>query len=106
MFTMNISSTKFYCRTCLEQKNDLLSLYTVDVNVGIQICEMILQTSQVQVSLFLFITFQFSIFISILDLQQTEHPLLDLWGMSLQTEHCFHVPAAMQNIRTEAARFP
>lgn len=53
---MNLNSTKYYCRTCLEdkyqQKHDLLSLYSVDVNSGMQICEMILQTSQVQVKLF------------------------------------------------------
>lgn len=50
MNNLNLNSTKFYCRTCLEQKNDLLSLYSVDVNSGVQICDMILQTSQVQVN--------------------------------------------------------
>ncbi|CRK93602.1 CLUMA_CG007135, isoform A [Clunio marinus] len=46
---MNSNSTKYCCRTCLEQKNDLMSLYSVDVTSGMQICDMILQTSQVQV---------------------------------------------------------
>lgn len=45
---MKIMNNKV-CRTCLEQKNELISLYSVDINSGIQICEMILQTSQVQV---------------------------------------------------------
>lgn len=48
---MNLNSTKYFCRTCLEEKNDLLSLYSVDVNSGMQICDMIHISAQVQVSL-------------------------------------------------------
>lgn len=49
MNSLNINISKV-CRTCLEQKDDLISLYSVDNITGIQLCEMILQiTSQVQV---------------------------------------------------------
>lgn len=50
MNNLSINVSKV-CRTCLEQKNDvdLVSLYSVDINTGIQVCDMILQTSQVQV---------------------------------------------------------
>jgi uncharacterized Zn-finger protein len=45
---MNVAKV---CRTCLEQKNDLVSLYSVDINTGVQVCDMILQILQeVQVS--------------------------------------------------------
>ncbi|KAG5667933.1 hypothetical protein PVAND_015898 [Polypedilum vanderplanki] len=43
---MNVTKV---CRTCLQEKNSLVSLYSVDINTGIQVCDMILQTSQVQV---------------------------------------------------------
>jgi len=49
MNSLNINISKV-CRTCLEQKDELISLYSVDNITGIQLCEMILQiTSQVQV---------------------------------------------------------
>lgn len=51
MNSLNINISKV-CRSCLEQKDDLISLYSVDNITGIQLCEMILQiTSQVQVML-------------------------------------------------------
>ena len=49
MNNLNLDITKV-CRTCLEQRNELISLYSVDNITGIQLCDMILQiTSQVQV---------------------------------------------------------
>lgn len=47
---MNEFSSRNVCRTCLvDNKSDLLSLYSVDITTGMQICDMILQTAAVQV---------------------------------------------------------
>lgn len=67
------------CRTCLvDNKSDLLSLWSVEVTTGMQICEMILQTSSVQVKrrnelVYVILSRQ-----DILDIQQSERSVVDL----------------------------
>jgi hypothetical protein len=41
--------TKYLCRTCLEQKNDLISLFSINSETGLQFFDMVLQVSMVQV---------------------------------------------------------
>lgn len=47
---MNFQNVKYSCRTCLEQKNDLISLYSVNTETGLQFFDMVLQVTQVPVS--------------------------------------------------------
>lgn len=84
---MNLNVTKV-CRTCLEQKNELISLYSVDNMTGIQLCDMILQiTSQVQVN---FVVFEY--FVKNLQIKT-------LFSRYLQkkTHHLRYVPSAITN---------